>query len=98
MNHFAKCCNSKTVSVRTEKAHLVKNSRNECNYSSDESTNCVTKHDRKMIVTATEANSKVKKPGVSAGYCGNMQHADMPRFCQDGQTATDRVDTSNNDV
>ena len=35
MNHFAECCNSKTVSVRTEKAQLVKNSRNECNYSSD---------------------------------------------------------------
>ena len=28
MNHFAKCCNSKTVSVRTEKAPLVKHSRN----------------------------------------------------------------------
>ena len=61
INHFAKCCNSKTMSVRTEKAHLVTNSRNECNSSSNESTNCipVIQYDRKMIATVTVANGKV---------------------------------------
>ena len=63
MNHFTKCCNSKTASVRTEKAHLVKNSMNACNYSSDDSTNCihVKKYDRKMIATVTVAHGEVNK-------------------------------------
>ena len=86
MNHFAKCCNSITVSVRTEKAHLVKNSRNECKYSSDASTNCihVTKYDRKMIATVTVANGKVKKTREfqqdTAATCNMLTRRDFAKM------------------
>ena len=88
----------KTVSVRTEKAHLVKNSRNECNYSSDESTNCihVTKYDRKMIATVTVANGKVKKLEVqmdTAATCNMLTRRDFakmdkPRLTESTQAVT----------
>ena len=57
-NHFTKCRGSKNV--KTDKANLVLSSKQEWNYSSDESTNSkhVSKRGRKM--TAPVANGKVQ--------------------------------------
>ena len=101
MNHFAKCCNSKTVSVRREKDHLLKNSKNECNYSSEESTNCihVKKYDRMMIAADDDRGSERQRKQnlefqlATAATCNMLTRRDFakmgkPRLTESTQAIT----------
>ena len=89
MNHFAKCCTSKTV-----KANLVQSSKHHWNYSSDESTNSIhlSKQDRKMMATVQVVNGtvqgNVKFQLDTAATCNMLTRRDYAMMGEPKMTAT----------
>ena len=81
MNHFSKCCTSKTV-----KANLVQSTKPQWNYSSDESTNSIhlSKQDRKMMATVHVVNGtvqgKVKFQLDTAATCNMLTRRDYTKM------------------
>ena len=89
MNHFAKCCTSKTV-----RANLVQSSKHQWNYSSDESTNSIhlSKQDRKMMATVQVVNGtvqgNVKFQLDTAATCNMLTRRDYAKMGEPKMTAT----------